>query len=132
MNSWADVTWSIWKQVAGDAAGDLQYIFDDHITTATTKQLIESVEGLGADMADRLDLPWPGHKYGVETPNGLALLGSPHGVGVSWLYVNGKGDLGKREGITVTVFSGPEGGGIVPSGRFDYFLLWDLGTKSGV
>lgn len=80
-------------------------------------------------MADGMDLPWPGRKFGVKETNGLALLGSPHGVGVSWLYVNGRADLGRRDQISVTMFSGPDVEG-QDTGYFRYYMLWDLGPRS--
>lgn len=44
LNSWADVVWAIWKQTAGqDAAKDLRYIFHIHITTSTTKLIMEAI-----------------------------------------------------------------------------------------
>ncbi|KAL8933626.1 MAG: hypothetical protein Q9216_006284 [Gyalolechia sp. 2 TL-2023] len=129
LNSWADVVWAIWKQTAGGQAGDLRYIFQNHITTSTTKLIMEAIEGLGEDMADGMDLPYPGRNFKIDSANGLALLGSPHGVGVSWLYVNGRTDLGARNQITVSIFTGPELEG-QDTGYFRYYMLWDLGPRS--
>ncbi|KAL8831349.1 MAG: hypothetical protein Q9170_005342 [Blastenia crenularia] len=130
LNSWADVVWAMWKQTAGDQAGDLRYIFHNFLSTKTTQLIIEAIEGRpGEDIREGWDLPYPGQKYKIDSPNGLALLGSPHGVGISWLYVNGRADLGVRNEITVSIFSGMKTEGD-DDGYFKYYMVWDLGSRS--
>ncbi|KAL8749434.1 MAG: hypothetical protein Q9184_006812 [Pyrenodesmia sp. 2 TL-2023] len=132
LNSWADVVWAIWAHTAGDQAGDLRYIFQDNITTDITKKIIEVIEGVKEEDARSLDLPWPGRTFTVDSPEGLTLLGSPHGVGVSWLYHNGRAVMGARNQIKVTIFSSPQpvNPPNSPTGFFNYYMLWDLGPRS--
>lgn len=126
MNSWADIVWATWAEAAGDQAGDLRYIFRDNVSNGATQYVIELIEGSLQDgeVSSSLKLPWPGHTYSLTDDRGLALLGSQHGVGISWLYVNGRKALGMRDQIKVTVFTGQPD---PPSQYDDYYLLWDLG-----
>ncbi|KAL8925059.1 MAG: hypothetical protein Q9208_003743 [Pyrenodesmia sp. 3 TL-2023] len=132
MNSWADVVWAIWAHTAGSQAGDLRYIFQDNITTDITKKIIEMIEGVKEEDARSLNLPWPGHTFMMDSTEGLTLLGSPHGVGLSWLYYNGRAALGARNQIKVTIFSSPQpvDPPNSPTGFFNYYMLWDLGPRS--
>lgn len=132
MNSWADVVWAIWAHTAGSKAGDLRYIFHDNITTDITKKIIEMIEGVKEEDERSLELPWPGRTYAVDSPQGLTLLGSPHGVGISWLYYNGRAVLGARNQIEVTIFSSPQPvePPRSPTGFYNYYMVWDLGPRS--
>ncbi|KAL8900550.1 MAG: hypothetical protein Q9207_005642 [Kuettlingeria erythrocarpa] len=134
MNSWADIVWGIWAHTAGSSskAGDLRYIFHDNITTDITKKLIEMIEGVKEEDERSLELPWPGRTYAVDSQQGLTLLGSPHGVGVSWLYWNGRAVLGARKEIKVTIFSSPQPvePPRSPTGFYNYYMAWDLGPRS--
>ncbi|KAL8749764.1 MAG: hypothetical protein Q9184_006676 [Pyrenodesmia sp. 2 TL-2023] len=128
LNSWADVTWAVWAHMAGNRAHNLRWIFHDDITTEATQYLMETVSDVaGGDEYSRpLKLPWPGHRYDMRDRNGLALLGSPHGTGLGWLYVIGRKILGERdiEKIPVTVFTGRQ----EDEDEDDkYFMLWDMG-----
>ncbi|KAL8830066.1 MAG: hypothetical protein Q9170_005909 [Blastenia crenularia] len=125
-NRWSDVVWAIWNEVAGEYTGDLRYILRNSINTLSTQYLIELIEGsLKNDQVSMsLELRWPGHTYNMMDERGLALLGSSHGVGISWLYVTGRKYLGLRDQLTVTVFTGRPN---IPSRTDEYYLLWDLG-----
>ncbi|KAL8747848.1 MAG: hypothetical protein Q9184_007547 [Pyrenodesmia sp. 2 TL-2023] len=166
MSTWADLTWAIWLDTCTtfssssssnpsssnlspqtpnnnptnkNKASTLRYILRHNIFTRTTLSLIDLIEHVQqTDPAVRpLRLPWPGHTYALESKEGMALLGSLHGGGVSWLYVVGRKTLGERPTgeMTVTVFTGPRppppaavGGGAQGPERGDfYFLLFYLG-----
>lgn len=36
LQRWSDVTWILWKDIAKEKAGNLQYIFHDNIITPNT------------------------------------------------------------------------------------------------
>ncbi|KAL9579435.1 MAG: hypothetical protein Q9212_005112 [Teloschistes hypoglaucus] len=126
MNSWADVIWATWSHESPPTApGNLQYIIRVNVVNPITKAIIERVcyPNNGEGEADQLDLPWPGRTFSTNKRNGQALLGTPHGVGTTWLSVLGKRSLGNRGAPSVTVWSAEN-----LAGSFTYFLLWDLGT----
>ncbi|KAL8692145.1 MAG: hypothetical protein Q9218_002764 [Villophora microphyllina] len=125
LNSWTDVFWAIWVETAGPVnAANLQYIIRVNVVNPITKAIIEKVNGIQGDkVTDMLDLPWPGRTFSTNKDNGKALLGTPHGVGTTWLSVMGRGTLGPRAAPACTVFTERNA-----SGKFTYFLLWDLGT----
>ncbi|KAL8933309.1 MAG: hypothetical protein Q9216_006424 [Gyalolechia sp. 2 TL-2023] len=127
LHTWADIVWSIWAKAAGDKAGDLRYVLQYDIVTLSTQYVIESIEGhlKEGEVSRSLDLPWPGHTYNLMDDRGLALLGCSHGVGIAWLYRNGRKALGVRDHITVTIFTGPSR---QRSQYNQYYLLWDLGA----
>ncbi|KAL8938356.1 MAG: hypothetical protein Q9216_003936, partial [Gyalolechia sp. 2 TL-2023] len=129
MHTWADVTWSIWAHEAGGRAQDLRYIIQYDIVTLVTQSLMETIAKIehGDKPTKSLKLPWPGRTFDMKEENGLALLGSPHGVGISWLYGNGRAVLNARdvEGVKVTIFTGQ----LYEDDRTKedmYFMLWDL------
>ncbi|KAI4154441.1 MAG: hypothetical protein L6R39_001382 [Caloplaca ligustica] len=130
MHNWANVVWALWDRGAGDQAGTLRYIFHDHVITDTTQHLMEKVEGMENDERSKeLKLPWPGHTYKMDDRRGLALLGSPHGMGTVWMYLNGRAKLGVRNNIQVTIFTGQYDENL-PTPYDAYYMLWDLGPRS--
>lgn len=127
LHSWADVTWAVWAHIAGNRAHNLRWIFHHDISTEVTQSLMETVSDVahGDEYERPLKLPWPGHRFDMKDRRGLALLGSPHGTGLGWLYVIGRKRLGVRdtEKITVTIFTGWR----EEDDDDKYFMLWDLG-----
>ncbi|KAL9598704.1 MAG: hypothetical protein Q9219_004317 [cf. Caloplaca sp. 3 TL-2023] len=118
MRTWADVVWAIWAHEAQDRAGSLRYIYRENIVNTITQRVMEETMGIGRDLTDEeLDVPAPGHWFALDDAKGLALLGTPHGVGIAWLYINGKAALGARQNMGV---------GILADG-YSYYLLFDLG-----
>ncbi|KAL8656065.1 MAG: hypothetical protein Q9210_000503 [Variospora velana] len=126
LHSWADVTWAVWAHTAENRAHNLRWIIHHDISTESTQYLMETVSNVEREdeLESPLKLPWPGHTFDMRERNGLALLGSPHGTGLGWLYVIGRKTLNARDidKITVTIFTGPG------EGEDDkYFMIWDLG-----
>ena len=75
VGKWSDITWIIWKDKAGDQAGNLKYIFKHEVTTditrvciqylmidgkLTTDSLQRVMERVGGATEDKLDILWPG------------------------------------------------------------------------
>lgn len=57
------------------------------------------------DEADKeaSDLPFPGLAYGMDSPQGRALLGTPNGIGAARLLIDRAATLGRRE-IRIHIF----------------------------
>lgn len=133
MRNWANIVWAVWQDAIKAQAADLRYIFHENLITPSTLRIMEIIEGSQSnEVRKTLKLRFPGHKYRVDSPGGLALLGSSHGVGRAWMYINGRNELGLRkvEDMTVTVFTGQVLEG-KDEGRDNYHLLWDLGPRLG-
>ncbi|KAL8904679.1 MAG: hypothetical protein Q9207_003098 [Kuettlingeria erythrocarpa] len=133
MHNWANVVWAVWQDATKAQAADLRYIFHENLINPSTLRIMEIIEGSQSNEVQKtLKLRWPGHKYRIDSPGGLALLGSSHGVGTAWIYINGRKELGlrKTEDMTVTVFTGQVFEGR-DEGRDNYYLLWDLGPRAG-
>ncbi|KAL8688214.1 MAG: hypothetical protein Q9218_005820 [Villophora microphyllina] len=125
MSSWAHVVWAIWLKTAGPDAAKLQYIIRVNVANPITMFIIEKVNGIQGDkVTGKLNLPWPGKTFSTKERDGQALLGTPHGIGTTWLLVIGRETLGKREAPSCTVFTASNG----MVHRQDYYMLWDLGT----
>ncbi|KAL8790086.1 MAG: hypothetical protein Q9213_000788 [Squamulea squamosa] len=115
LNRWSDMVWHLWSDICAHTGTDvrsLQYIFHDNIITDSTKSIMEYVGGAGQNA---LDLPWPGLAFGLDTEEGLALLATPHGVGIAYMIKDHSDVLGMRE-PTVRIFT-IEG---------EYYMMWDL------
>jgi len=116
----SDLLWILWKDVAGDAAGDLKYTFRHHVITASTKAVMEHVAGAAEDL---LYAPWPG--YVIEPPSTFytALLGTPHGRGVVYLLTQHASGLAGKEIESITIFTTQ---GILEDDNEAYHLLFEL------
>lgn len=49
-------------------------------------------------------VPWPGTCYEASSDEGMALLGTPNGIGVSYLLIQHKEYLGHKTVESITVF----------------------------
>lgn len=98
----SDLLWILWKDVAGDAAGGLKYIFRHHVITDETKTIMEYAAGADEDL---LEAPWPGHTFKFPSIFYTALLGTPHGRGVVLLLTQHAGGLPGKDIESITVFT---------------------------
>ncbi|MCJ1230750.1 hypothetical protein MMC12_007424 [Toensbergia leucococca] len=131
MNSWADVVWAIWADSAATAgidAGSLRYIFRDTVTNVNTRFIMEQV--MGVDTPGALAIPWPGRVFSTRTVEGKQLFGTPHGVGIAWLVVNGMQEFRGTRYPTITIWTrqDPPYQPGLPFPEMGYFMLFDLGS----
>ena len=81
---WSDIVWAQWIETAdayGKPKDSLLYVFRDNVETANTKYIMEQV--VDPTLAHgALHAPWPGKELLMNTPDGQALLGTPHGNGI--------------------------------------------------
>lgn len=113
LNRWSDVTWTLWKQKAGDGAKDLRYIARSFITNPETKSVMSYIyDKHGGDNAKA----FPGLEFGMNTPEGRALLGTPNGIGTARILIDRATELGRRE-PRVRIFN---------QGANGFYMLWDM------
>ncbi|KAI4269383.1 MAG: hypothetical protein L6R38_007485 [Xanthoria sp. 2 TBL-2021] len=110
MQRWSDIVWYVWALTAKDKAGDLRYIFRDHV-----------IDQIFKVPAYTLDFKWPGKTFDVGTDDRKALLGTPHGTGIAYLLADNKKTLGKRS-LKITCFTSDSFREKVT----DYFMLFEL------
>lgn len=77
----------------------LQFIGHDQVSNAVSARvmvyIIRKHQPQGNPNA-RPSLPFPGFEFGIETPEGQALLGTPNGMGTAWLLHDRGTELGRR------------------------------------
>ena len=91
VHRWSDIVWAYWTSLADEAGvprSNLRYIFRDNVVNADTKFIMERVAGMpdSANSVWKLDLPFPGRTFRVDTDQGAALLGTPHGYVLSSIF----------------------------------------------
>ena len=110
LGCWSDLVWLEWAQqcaAAGTDPGALQYVVRDHIVTGETLVVVEHVL---TRLGKAFDPPWdqrvevPVCTEGLVTPEGTALLGTPHGYGVGYLLTQHRASIRKRVG-SITIFA---------------------------
>ncbi|KAL8725976.1 MAG: hypothetical protein Q9166_007010 [cf. Caloplaca sp. 2 TL-2023] len=136
---WSDVIWLLWTHEAGSLynARNLKYIFRSNIVTPATRELIEYIEVVPAD---KLNLPFPGNAYDMNSEEGLALLATSHGQGIAYLIADHSHVLGRKVPLARIFTTNPsdlEGSDAVSSASDSsgsdnywdqtyYYILWEL------
>ncbi|KAI4091313.1 MAG: hypothetical protein LQ344_004172 [Seirophora lacunosa] len=113
LNRWSDVTWTLWKQKAGNNAGNLRYIARNAILNRDTRSVMSYIYDKHGGANAR---PYPGLEFGMDTEEGRTLLGTPNGIGVAWILMEHWKDLGRRN-PRVRIFN---------MGDNLFYMLWDL------
>lgn len=116
----SDISWILWKDVAGDEAGASKYVFRHHIITDETKAIMEHVTGVGEDL---LYAPWPGHVFKFPSNSYTGLLGTPHGRGIAFMLTQHATDLAGKELDSITIFTTE---GIMEDEHEAYHMLFTL------
>ncbi|KAL8895341.1 MAG: hypothetical protein Q9207_008209, partial [Kuettlingeria erythrocarpa] len=113
LNRWSDVTWTIWKEKAGDTANNLRYLAHDAIENEATDEIAAYIF---AKARNSQDVPYPGLDFGMDSREGRALLGTPNGIGTARILIDRAKELGKRE-LRVRIFTSDTNG---------LCMLWDM------
>ncbi|KAL8826158.1 MAG: hypothetical protein Q9170_007510 [Blastenia crenularia] len=116
----SDMMWTMWKLTCGEKhknPGDLRWIARNRITNADTVGIMTEIFTRGTT---KQPVRFPGLTFGMDTEEGLALLGTPNGVTVAWLLLDRTKELGKRMPV-VTIF-----GQFPTSPGLGYRMLWDM------
>ncbi|KAL8737789.1 MAG: hypothetical protein Q9181_001352 [Wetmoreana brouardii] len=142
LHRFSDVAWTVWKlflegnkeEVTGPPdeydenhtkdlkdPSRLRYIGHDfignEITDPVMRYIFEQEEAKAKAEGKRFSTEYPGLTFGLDTNNGLALLGTPNGVGTAWLLMDRFTQLGPRK-LTVTIFTGID--------EDDLYMIWHL------
>ncbi|KAL8688947.1 MAG: hypothetical protein Q9224_004761 [Gallowayella concinna] len=100
LSRWSDVTWVLYSDLArkssGEQLGKLQYLAHDMVTNGDTKVVMIYIMRKHQKNVGRLQMPFPGLEFDIETEEGQALLGTPNGVGTAWMMHDRARELGKR------------------------------------
>ncbi len=113
LNRWSDVTWTIWKEKAGDTANNLRYLAHDAVENEATDEIAAYIF---AKARNSQDVPYPGLDFGMDSREGRALLGTPNGIGTARILIDRAKELGKRE-LRVKIFTSDTNG---------LCMLWDM------
>ena len=83
----------------------------ENLSTMNIMRLIINRRTGGNDDAD-----WPGYTFDMNSPEGLALLGTPNGGGTAWVLIDRYAQLGTRH-PKVTIWTDDDG---------NYCMSWYL------
>ncbi|KAL8682580.1 MAG: hypothetical protein Q9186_001353 [Xanthomendoza sp. 1 TL-2023] len=101
LSRWSDVTWVLYSDLArkssGEQLGKLQYLAHDMVANGDTKVVMIYIMRKHQKNVGRLQMPFPGLEFDIETEEGQALLGTPNGVGTAWMMHDRARELGKRD-----------------------------------
>lgn len=92
LSQWSDVTFLQLQQLS--TAAELQkltFVFRISVANQVTKEIILHAVGGPTKLQS-----WPGEDFGVEENAGLAMLGTPNGLGIGWLLAQHKADFGVK------------------------------------
>lgn len=116
LNRQSDVMWTVWKTITPNP-NDLRYIGRDLIVNDDTRGIMNDVFARGPT---RKPVTWPGVRFGIETEEGQALLGTPNGLATAYIMADRARDLGKRK-LSVRIWASETD----PPNQ-GYRMLWDL------
>jgi hypothetical protein len=106
VKAWSDVVFIEWQIQARRRELDfrgLKWVFRYSISNKKTKHvLLESSQGV---------LEWPGTLLSMDEPGGIAMLGTPNGLGVAWLLATHKAQFGEMTVESVRVWATPDSKG---------------------
>ncbi|KAK2592781.1 hypothetical protein QQS21_009524 [Conoideocrella luteorostrata] len=105
LKNWSDIVYFQWAnacRLTGVKKSSLKYIFRAHIVNQNTYDVVaDAVELRGRkkipSWKNRITIP-------MSTPEGKAILGTPHGAGAAYLLIQHKMQLGNKEITHVTVW----------------------------
>ncbi|KAJ4316879.1 hypothetical protein N0V94_005221 [Neodidymelliopsis sp. IMI 364377] len=99
LRAFSDVLWGYWNRQNPNIK-NIRYFFMLGISNDETNKLIATcLQKSGKTLNE-----WPGTKFGTETDEGHALVGSPNGAAFAYFLMQHKADLGRKTITHVTVF----------------------------
>ncbi|KAI4256996.1 MAG: hypothetical protein L6R42_005908, partial [Xanthoria sp. 1 TBL-2021] len=95
---WSDVTWTVYASLCASQAppsdpSKLRYIGRDSLINREAQVIIAYIL---QRHRGTVVVPFPGLEFGMDEEEGLALLGTPNGMGVGWLVRDRVAELGRR------------------------------------
>ena len=131
---WSDVVFIQWmnecqkhKDTTGQPASDLRYVFRYNITNKLTHNVIEEILNKRKHSSEPPE-PWMECKVSPNSLDGMALLGTPNGVGVAYLLIQHKQEFGsKRVGsIDILTVSNDSDLGTLHDEQKSYALRFEI------
>jgi len=106
LQHWSDVTFLRWAsgQQYEQGIRGLKYVLRENVQNKSTLAVIQHIV---SDMSIAGNLLWPGVEFDAESNEGMALLGTLSGVGVAWMLVQHRAQLGHKVIDKVVLFRHP-------------------------
>ncbi|KAL8829404.1 MAG: hypothetical protein Q9170_006179 [Blastenia crenularia] len=96
LSRWSDLTWTVYENISQDSKS-LRYIGRNSIMNEATIGIAFYIfDRHRPDPRRRFSAPFPGLEFGMDSPEGQALLGTPNGMGTGWLLIDRSRELGRR------------------------------------
>lgn len=99
----SDIIYGQWYLAAGAYVANVRYIISWYVTNDRTQYLVR--RALQGAQGNTLLNYYPGQTFTMDTPAGMALLGSPNGVGAAYFLAQHKATLGQKRIYAVSVFT---------------------------
>lgn len=99
LQRWSDVAYLQWSMCT-EASDPLKFVLQYHVKNPAAEAVVQLINSVN----DTEVMPWPGTTYETATEEGLALLGTPNGIGVAYLLIQHKANLGHKTIDKITVF----------------------------
>ncbi|CAN9224458.1 unnamed protein product [Alternaria sp. RS040] len=100
----SDLAWGFWNRVRRDKLAEIHGFVSMLITNGETRRIIDRI--LREQELDRVPL-WPGIDVNMNTPQYMALLGSPNGRAVGYFLAQHKAQIGGNRCVkTIRIFRG--------------------------
>lgn len=101
LSRWSDVAWVVYSQLCAKTPGSdpkkLQIIGHDTVIGSDTTDVVNFIMARYYKGPSTAVIPFPGLEFGMDKEEGLALLGTPNGMGTGWLMYDRAEDLGRRD-----------------------------------
>ncbi|KAH3998737.1 hypothetical protein HBI38_094300 [Parastagonospora nodorum] len=104
LHHWSDVAYMQWLEACDQTASEpdsIRYVFRLRVMNPTTTAVVQRVM---ANRGHGTFTSYPGETFDIDSEEGKAILGTPNGVGVAWLLIQRKRELGHETIKDVTVF----------------------------
>jgi hypothetical protein len=117
----SDVYFLQWQKLAGGSnkIKNLKYFIRKDVQNRDTLKIIDEATGNVAK-------EWPGTTFSMESDEGKALLRTPNGVGLAYMLIQHKPELGVKVPTQVRVFKTTN-----KSGNVEKHLLFYIGDYKG-
>jgi hypothetical protein len=101
LKQWSDATFLQWADLSSDKhIHNIRFIMKTPCENVITQEVIKAVM-----KRTKLELQrWPGVTFGMNSVEGKAILGSPNGLGVAFMLIQHKRQLGNKVVEKVTIF----------------------------
>jgi hypothetical protein len=101
LQSWSDIAWLQWAEIAGENAKNLRYVFRSPVANTEAQWLINRAFQLSGKELKT----WPNVDFGMATDEGKELLSSPNSAGVAYLLFTHERHLDRKTFSKVTIFA---------------------------